>query len=99
MKTAIAVCKILKELFLEITGEQICEELKALKNGYGLGHLCPSPDMLIPEARKISFTRKKFTKLCSERMTEAPESIRSDLSTPIRDDVAAPTSLWSSADT
>ena len=56
MKTAMALVKILKELFLEITGEQICEELKALKNGYGLGHLCPAPDMLIPEARKIAFT-------------------------------------------
>jgi len=56
MKTAMALVKILQELFLEISGEQICEELKSLKDGFGLGHLCPAPDMLIPEAGKISFS-------------------------------------------
>ena len=56
MKVGIAILKILKELFLEISGEQICKELKDLKNGYGLGHLCPSPESLVPEANKVRLT-------------------------------------------
>jgi hypothetical protein len=55
--------------------------LDELKSGYGLQKLCPGPEILIPEAKKMSLTQKKFNSLVIKFKTL--NDIPTDVPTPV----------------